>query len=216
MAAQINLFNPALRKTRATLPGARVGQGWIVAALLGLAVWAWQAWQVHQLDAEARVLDVRGQALQSEVQSLGQQLAARKPSPELRAELERKLALLQAREDVMRLLEGGEFGDTAGHARYLKAFARQWVEGLWLTGVSVTGAGADITLSGRTLDPELVPGYLARLGREEALAGHPFNRLQMRRPMQDDKPDGAPDAVPARFVEFDLATLPAATEARKP
>jgi hypothetical protein len=139
------------------------------------------------------------------VAALGAAAAARRPSAGVQAQYQGKLVLLQAREDVIQVLRGGSLGNTEGHAAYLRAFARHWLEGMWLTGVTVVGAGNDIVVEGRTLKPELVPDYLSRLGREPVLKGHPFNRLQMRRPAPEPQGIGKPMLQP-RFVEFSVAT----------
>lgn len=205
MSHQINLFNPALRKTAVVLPARQMLIGWGACAALMLAFYGWQLVQGNRLAGSDQASAAEVQQLQSEVATLGTRISARKPSPELQAQYQRKLGLLAAREDVVQVLQGGSLGNTEGHADYLRAFARHWLEGLWLTGLTVVGAGNDIIVEGRTLKPELVPEYLSRLGREPVLKGHPFNRLQMRRP--EPEPQGAGKSpLQPRFVEFSVAT----------
>lgn len=205
MSHQINLFNPALRKTAVILPARQMLIGWGVCAALMLALYGWQLVQGNRLAGSDQESGAGVQRLQSEVAALGAEIAGRKPSPELLAQYQRKVALLAAREDVVQVLQGGSLGNTEGHAGYLRAFARHWLDGLWLTGLTVAGAGNDIVVEGRTLKPELVPDYLSRLGREPVLKGHPFNRLQMRRPEPEPQAAGKPPLQP-RFVEFSVAT----------
>lgn len=210
MSHQINLFNPALRKTAPLLPARQVLIGWCCVAVVMLGLYGWQLVRGQTLAAADAESAARVQQLQSEIALLGGEMSGRHPSAALQAQHQDKVSMLQAREEVVKLLEGGSIGDTNGHAGYLRAFARHWLEGLWLTGLTVAGAGNDILVEGRTLDPELVPDYLSRLGREPALKGHPFNRLQMRRPVPEAPAAGKPVLQP-RFVEFTIATEAEAT-----
>lgn len=205
MSHQINLFNPALRKTAVVLPARQMLLGWCAVVAAALAWYGWQTVQGAQLKTAAADSSTRLAQLQADLTQLGAQMAARKPAPELQAKYRRKQLQLQAREDVMQVLDSGAIGNTEGHTNYLRAFARHSLEGLWLTGLTVVGAGNDIVVEGRTLKPELVPDYLDRLGREPALKGHPFNRLQMRRPEPQPQGVGKPMLEP-RFVEFSVAT----------
>ncbi len=205
MSHNINLFNPALRPARVVLPGARMALLWLLALGIALAGSVWAVGSRNAARAEQQALAERQEQLAADVRRLSAELAARSASPELRATLSHREALLQSREEVLELLQSGALGDTAGHARYLRAFARQHRDGLWLTGLTVTGAGNDIVVQGRTIDPEFVPAYLKRLGSEESLKGHPFNRLQMARPDAAADPAGHRGAPPP-WVEFLVAT----------
>jgi hypothetical protein len=103
------------------------------------------------------------------------------------------------------VLKSGVLGDTKGVSEYFRAFARQTVDGLWLTGFSIVGAGNDISIDGRTLRAELVPGYVAKLRREDVLRGHGFGTLSVQKP-----PEllGAPTEPrkTAEFLDFRLAS----------
>jgi hypothetical protein len=201
----INLFNPALRPPRVVLPGVQMLLLWLVALGIAVAGSVWAVGSRNATRAEQQALAERQEQLAADVKRLGTELAARSASPELRAALAQREALLQSREEVLQLLQSGALGDTAGHARYLRAFARQHRDGLWLTGLTVTGAGNDIVVQGRTLDPELVPAYLKRLGAEDSLKGHPFNRLQMGRPEAGAEAAGSRGSPPP-WIEFLVAT----------
>lgn len=205
MSHQVNLFNAALLPARVWLTARHMALGWLLAAGAAMAVYGWQSVQGVRLASEASARAGRLHTLQSEVQALGVRLSALAPSPLLERELRDRRALLGAREAVLQALQGGGFADTGGHARYLRAFARQWLSGIWLTALSVRGAGQDIRLEGRTLDPALVPDYLRRLGGEAVLKGHAFNRLEMRRPAAPDAP-AERSADPPRFLEFTVAS----------
>ena len=70
------------------------------------------------------------------------------------------------------------------------------------------------------LSPDLLPGYIQRLNREEVLAGRSFARLEMSRPKPAPRSDKDKDAKKAatapRFLEFSLATTDAAKPEKTP
>ena len=94
----------------------------------------------------------------------------------------------------------------------------------------MTGDAAQISLSGGVLNPELLPTYIQRLGREPAMRGKSFSTLQMQQvkaePAQQNPDAGnqtagnqaagnqtARQAMP-RYVEFTLHSTPD-SEAKK-
>jgi hypothetical protein len=202
----INLFNAALQPRRVVLPARHMLLGWGVALVAAMATYGSHVAYGHRLAAQDAALRARATALQSDVQRLGARLSSREPSPQLERELRQKQALLDARQEVLDALQAGDFGDTDGHARFLRAFARQSLQGLWLTGLTVAGSGQEIRVDGRTLDPGLLPDYLKRLGTEAVLQGHAFNHLEMHRaPAEPSEAADTAVQVP-RFVEFTLAS----------
>jgi hypothetical protein len=79
--------------------------------------------------------------------------------------------------------------------------------------VTLVGAGKEIGLEGRALQPELVPGYIQRLTREAVLQGKTFGSLEIARPGATSGPQPAGGAAAggmasagAPFVEFRLTT----------
>jgi hypothetical protein len=114
-------------------------------------------------------------------------------------------AELKALHDVSSVLQGGALGNTAGYAEYFRAFSRQNVSGLWLTGVSINGAGNDIGVQGRAMQATLIPNYIARLTGERVMRGKTFASLDIGRPEARSRGGfigAGPAAAP--FVEFSL------------
>jgi hypothetical protein len=212
VSQQINLYNPALAPKVQVLSGRRLVLA-LAAAIAGcLLVWGVAGMDAARLARAERVQAAQLAQLQAEMTSLTQQVAARKPSAQLQGELQNLEALLSARNEVMALLASGRLGDTRGVSEYLRAFARQTTEGLWLTGLSIAQAGRDIVIQGRTRDADLVPVYLQKLRRETALRGHGFESLSV---FQPQPPAGAVSAPPD-YLEFRMATSEhdSATDAR--
>lgn len=206
MSQELNLLNPALSPKVELFQGRAVlgalGALLLICALASVAA----RWDASRLAQREREQMARLTQLNNDVTRLGQEVAARKPSAKLQEEMIGLDALLAARNEVMAIIRSGALGDTRGVSDYFRAFARQSVDGLWLTGFSIQGAGADIVVQGRTLDAELVPTYLAGLRRESALRGHGFAHVSVFQP-----PEPAPTAEGQRqtagFLEFRLATF---------
>lgn len=215
MTQQINLYNSAL------LPQVDAFSGRVVLLALGgilllsLLVYGWSAWDATQLAAQQQRQQGELNTLQSDITRLAQQSAARKPSPQLTAELESIEALLAGRNEVMTVLKGGSLGDTKGVSEYFRAFARETVDGLWLTGFSIVGAGNEISIEGRALKAELVPGYIGKLRREDVLRGHGFGTLKVQLPAEAAPADA--QRKTAEFLEFRLSSQgPGSSDASHP
>jgi hypothetical protein len=221
MSQNINLINPAFRKQRQPVTLATVAQclGLMLAVLLGYHYYLQQ--QVNGLTAELRSSEGLLKSQRGYVERLKGQSAAPKPDAQLDASIARYEEELKGAREAMAALKGGAFGNQQGFAEYLRAFSRQSMNGLWLTGFTIAGNG-EIEIRGRALSPELVPSYIQRLNKEQVLAGRSFARLEMNRPAPPKPPaDAGKDAKKAaprapRFLEFSLATTEAARTEKMP
>ena len=81
---------------------------------------------------------------------------------------------------IVSKLRSGVFGRIGGLSVFLEGFARQHVEGTWLTQVRVRAGGRSIGLQGKALLPDLVPAYIDRLSKEPVLKGTSFSNMELR------------------------------------
>lgn len=218
MSQNINLFSPAFRKPRQLLTLAVVAQclGITLAALLGYNYYVQQ-----ELRAVAAELAAAQKLFDTQV-NFAQKLKV-KPVPAVtEAQLDAEIRQLEAEFRLalksIEALKSDAFGSQQGFAEYLRAFSRQSIGGLWLTGFSIGGSG-ELEIRGRALSPDLLPSYIQRLNRERVLAGRTIARLEMIRPKPEpvvDKAEGADEAARTpSFLEFSLATGTASPE-KKP
>lgn len=208
MSQNINLFSPAFRKPRQLLTLAVVVQllGITLAALFSYNFYLQQ--QVNGLAAELAAVEKLLRTQGDFVDKLKAKSVPHVSEAQLDSEITQFEAELRLAEESIAAMKGGAFGSQRGFAEYLRAFSRQAIGGLWLTGFSI-GSG-ELEIRGRTLSPDLLPSFIQRLNREKVLAGHPIARLEMIRPKTEpvaDKGKGADKTARAlNFLEFSLAS----------
>lgn len=177
MSQEINLLNPALRPKRDWLDFRHVAMATGVAALMVAAVAAVVRYEFAGREREQAAVASRLELARQSMQSMQSALAVRKSDPSLTPALEQLEATLAQRREVLKLARGLA-ADTGGAAEAMRGFSRQRLEGLWLTAFSIGPAGFE--LSGRALDPLLLPTYIGRLNAEPAFRGRRFAALDMR------------------------------------
>jgi len=181
MSAQINLYHPRFLKQRdmLALGNIALAAAALYAVLAVVGGWAWRnAATRHEAAAAA---EVQLRSTKEQVEAETRAAAKRKPSPQLVSEVESAEGLLRRRVDIAGLLESGAIGSTGGFTDYLRGFARQTSEGLWLTGLSIRSGGNDMEIRGSMLDAAALPDYIRRLGTEKAFQGRNFAALSMNR-----------------------------------
>jgi len=203
VSQQINLFNPIFLQQKKIFSTRTMAQalGVLVVGVVAMAFYGNA--RVASLQKQADTGAAQLQARQARLTAVNAEFPPRQKDPQLAAavaEAERQLGALR---EVSGVLQGGGLGNTRGYAEYFRALARQHVEGLWLTGLTITGAGNEIGVRGRALDPESVPGFLTRLTREPVMQGKGFGSLQISEGTRDGQAAPAA-AAPAPYVEFSL------------
>ena len=218
MSQNINLFTPAFRKERrvVTLKALAACLGVVLLVLIGVV--AYVSYEAAGLAEEWRSTEALLKTKRGHLEKMTAEAAARKTSAALEAETKALDEELKQAREAMDALKSGVIGSQQGFAEYLRAFSRQSIAGLWLTGLTI--GGGEIEIRGRTVNAELVPGYIQRLNREKVLAGRSFARLEMAQPKAE--PDKAKDKDakagprPARYLEFSLATAEPAAAGKTP
>ncbi|WP_296001056.1 MSHA biogenesis protein MshA [Rugamonas sp.] len=183
MSQQINLFNPIFLKQKKVFGAVPMLEA-LGVIVLGALVLGWLAQQrVSVLEQRAAAGKTMVAERETRLNKAAVQFAPRQRSATLDSEVAAAEAELNSLHQVDSVLHGGALGNTAGYAEYFRAFARQDVSGLWLTGVSIVGAGNDIGVQGRAMQATLIPNYIARLTAEKVMNGKTFGRLEIARPV---------------------------------
>lgn len=209
MSQYINLFGPAFRKPRLLLSLNRAA---LLAGIAGVVMIGLQFYDRYQVDSlRAELVSAQGllKAQNTYTSRLKGDGAAQKGNTGLAAEVARLELDLKSARDSMSVLESGALGNRSGFANYLQAFSRQALDGLWLTGFTVSGSG-EVAIQGRVLSANLLPEYIQKMNKEPALQGRAFSALEMRRPAAAPAAavkEGEKAAVAApRYLEFNLTT----------
>lgn len=204
MNQQINLFNPQLLRQKKYFSVLAMLQA-LALILLGSALfYAYAAYQVQQLTEQSEEAGKRFTAAQERLARHSAGFSPQQAKQLLDDELKKAEAQAVAQRELIDTLKSGAIGNTSGYSEYMRAFARQTISGLWLTGFDITGDAVQMSMRGGALNPELVPGYIKRLSQEKVMAGKEFAALQMQQHKYDaGKPAGRP------YLEFTLQSAEA-------
>jgi hypothetical protein len=174
---QVNLYQDTFRPHKTALAAVLIAQ--IVASLLLIlgAVYVYSWLPLGPLEAKV----AESQARIAENEASNALLRKAYPAPVVNAATKRRHEqtrekLSHTREVALKLTSGA-FGSIDGLSSYLEGFARQHLDGTWLTRVRVQAGGRVIGLDGRALLPDLVPAYIGRLSQEPAFAGTAFSNM---------------------------------------
>ena len=181
MSQQINLFNPQFLKQKKYFSASAMTQA-LGLLVLGLAVfYGFAFWQDRNL---ARQFAESVRAYEQQKQQFAKvtaELSPQKREAQLDQDLKGTETAVASRQALLRELQAGVMGNSAGYSEYLRAFARQTVQGLWLTTIQIAEGGAQLTVSGRALQADLVPVLIGRLKQESVLRGRPLEALAITR-----------------------------------
>lgn len=219
MPQQINLINPALRKTRdlfSAMPLA-LAAGVLLVLLLTANTIARQ--HVGSLQAEAGKYEQELQTAQAKLLEISSTEAGAATNTALAEELANSRAMLNLREEVITILERGIFLDNTGFAEFMRGFARQAPQSLWLTGFALNPLERNVEVRGRMLKSTALPEFIQRLRKETAFQGLGFSSLTIERPSSEEQAGTAAGAGSApstqmmmnastEFMEFVIQTAP--------
>lgn len=181
MRQAVNLYQPIFRTPRKVFGATMLAQ-MLGGALIALALmYGWSYWRLHTLTAEVARLSAARVAAHARLDSLRQAYPARQSNPLLAQELLRVGNEVERARALAGVLAQGAYGNTSGLSPYLLGFARQHVEGTWLTHIAIADGGSHIALEGRATAPALIPDLVQRLTGEEAFRGKSFSSLKLER-----------------------------------
>ena len=206
MSQQINLYSPILRKQRKVFSALAMLQA-MAGLVLGVSV------LYVYLAVQTPLLEIRkarsAQGLKSELERLKVLGAGESPEARAKALAERRKRLeaeLAERSKALQVMQSGVLGRPEGYAEPLRALARLSTEGIWLTRIQFAESGGGLSLTGRAVRADLLPGYLERLRGEKALLAEDFVRIEITRPAPAAAPPGGGAPRPLAFVDFVLSS----------
>lgn len=191
---QVNLYQDELREIKLNYSFEILLKlsGIIIVALSMLS--GFKYYQLQQDQITLAEINKKNDILKTEKQKIEQSKG--KKDTGLTQKITEKTKELANKQKVVQILTQDKFGNTNGFSGYLSGLARQRLEGLWLTNLSISGGGGNIALNGSTLKADLLPKYLQRLSAEKAFSGITFQKFLMGR-----------DADKTRWLNFSLKSV---------
>jgi hypothetical protein len=179
LSQQINLFNPALGPQKSVLSAVTMLQALLLICLCALMLMLYLERNVAMLSGQADAGKVVLAEREAQLSKLNRQFPPRPQRMQLALQVDEMDATVLALQSATQVLHQADFGNTQGYSGYFNGFARSTVNGLWLTGVSISSAGNDIGIEGRALRPELVPQFIQRLAGDPVFHGKRFGSLEI-------------------------------------
>lgn len=182
MSQQINLLNPALIKQKDFLNTNNIA---IMLGLLLVLMLGYYSYAQKQLSLITIQRSQVAEALSATQAQLKQTTLLHQPHELNKALLDQIMQLEQKetmQQQVLQTVSQNSATPEKGYAALMRAFAKQSLDGLWLTSFSIDSNADKLNISGRTLQADFVPAYISRLGNEPALKGKSFAALNMTLP----------------------------------
>jgi Tfp pilus assembly protein PilN len=188
MEQQVNLYQPILGARKRLFSAHAIGLGLCLLALCLGGLAAFGAWRTGHAERSVSLLESQQAAALAMAERTGAQLHPGLSLAQLQAQAKDLSAAIAASERALDLVRSGSASPATGFAARLEALARRQIDGLWLHHIILGSGDGRLALRGATVDPRLVPAYLAALSEEGALAGVRFDKLAMRRAKQEEAP----------------------------
>lgn len=220
MPQQINLSNPIFLVQKRYFSATTMARALGVFLLLGGLLSAYWSWALVALNTGYQQSVASSQR---EIERLQAAIQARRTAtgPADAAavqELEARKTELQQRELLLRELKRGLLRDGQGHAARLQLLARSIPPQAWIT--EVKADDLRLELSGYTLEPAALNGWVARLADSPLLEGQQLSLVKVERVKPEAVPAGsaATPAVTGPLWSYTLVTAwnPPASTGGKP
>ncbi|MGO9512618.1 MAG: hypothetical protein ACLP2F_03115 [Steroidobacteraceae bacterium] len=188
MEQQINLYQPILGAEKRLFSARAIGLGLAILAVCLGGLAAFGAWRTGRVERSVALLEAQQAAQLATLERASAALQPGRSLADLQEQAKNLSADIAARQRALDLVRLGAASPATGFAARLEALARRQLDGLWLHTIVVGSAEGRLALRGATVDPQLVPAYLAALAEEPALAGVRFDKLAMRRAKREEAP----------------------------
>ena len=172
MNQQINLYHPIFRRQEKKFSARAMLQASALLLAGTVIMYAFAWWQVGALRSQITQAERAQQAAVKQLEDISHTLGVKAPDPRLEQDVRELEARVNASQQIEEVLQQDAFARSVGYSNYFAAFARQIVPGLWLTGVTITGAGEQLLLRGRSSHAGTGAALPAKaVGREDPVRG---------------------------------------------
>jgi Tfp pilus assembly protein PilN len=182
MRQQINLHQPIFRRERKTFSAVMVLTTLGVMAVVLTAFSVYTTRSVDRLQQEVTVLTEQQAKQQEQLLKVGELHSRQARRSDAEARVKALTTTLSERTQALQVLQSGAAGQTSGFAARMEALARRHVNGLWIDALAMSGTQSTMSISGSSVDADIVPVYLRSLSGETVLSGTRFDDFVIERP----------------------------------
>jgi len=209
MPQQVNLYLPILRKRKESFTAQTLAQALVVLLLGGGLLAGFWVWNLQRASASLQqTLKAQEKETANLRSALAATLANAGPVQEtLTQELAQRRTELQQRQAVLDALDQGIVQSGQGHAARLRLVAQTIPAAAWVNAIRSDSGVFEV--SGFTLAPEALNGWVGKLAVSPLLQGQSLNAVKVEEVAQGEVP-----ATPARWSFNLLSRSAVATEAK--
>jgi hypothetical protein len=178
---EINLYQPLLRKEVDWLSGKNILNISGMALTGFLLIYGVFYWHVGDVRSELESLQVKQKQMTERLAEVSKTLQPKRKSAVLESQVKVVSIEVEVKRKILATISDIPQISSKGFAGFLEGMARQHIKGLWLTGFKISDGGNEMNISGRSLDPALVPAYLKKLSHEQVFHGIDFETFRMNR-----------------------------------
>jgi len=204
MSHQINLFNPDFCIRRQPFSASMMLQGLVLLTTVALLYYAYVHYQLSDQQVHVLAMEKRLVAEQNQLTQVIAEYGQPASNTLLEIQVERLEERLSAKQVVVKMLQEEALGNSHGFSKYMRAFARQLLNGLWLTGFTISNT--EMVLMGRMVQADLMPAYLQRLKQESVMQGRAFSTLQIEMPEPEIGQSEESNSSALGYLKFSLGS----------
>lgn len=199
MEQQVNLYQPIMGAEKHLFSARAIGISLAILAVCLGGIDAFSVWRTSRVEQALALIEKQQSTQMAMNDRVGAALRPGMSLAELQDQAKSLSAEIAARERTLDLVRVGDASPATGFAARLEALGRRQLDGVWLRSIVLGSGEGRLAMQGATVDPRLIPAYLAALAGEHALDGVRFDTLAMRRAKHEEAPAllvfevGAPD-----------------------
>lgn len=184
---QVNLYSAEFRPEQISLPYKHIVVGMVGLIIVLVVVSIYLNISQSNRSKALKTLQANAIVMQEEVASQKSYLATLKPDAALVGENKNLHDRIEQGRRLVSEFERLSLIELRNFSPYLIGLARHTRPELWLSNITIEGAGHYVRLQGTALEPDAVPRYLQRLSSEAAFEGSRFSIFSVKADEQKNK-----------------------------
>jgi hypothetical protein len=187
---QINLYQTAATAARVPLSAATSLRMLGIVSVVLVGIWGFSAWQLSKLKAGVETVRAQRNARES-LEAAGMQELESLSQEDLDLRIAALNAALTTKSRALERVRAEAEHPASSFSSRLEGLARNHVQGIWLSQLTLGATSKELRLVGTTSDAALVPAYLHELAKDPALRGALIDDFSIARPSAESKQSSA-------------------------